>query len=164
MPWRYPNSEEQVSSCVAIFNSSVSPGFLICRFGLGLILQAKVKLSPAEESQETPRRRSLLRRLSNMMSTRRRSGSVSTDSHGNPPDEGEPNGSRDAPFHRRLTRRITRMLSQQSEDSPPPKAKYKTRLLHTFMLERFPGASKLEEHQVCDGCYIHDYLVRNIQC
>ena len=41
------------------------------------------------------------------------------------------------------------MFSQRSEDSPDPKAKYKTGILHTFMLERFPGASKLEEHQVC---------------
>ena len=135
----------------------------MCRYGLGLILQAKIKLlaPPAQEElvERPPRRRSLMRQISTLISRRsrhsRRRGSTSYRRGGNLDEISEeplsPTNSPKShvPLHRQLSRHITRLFSQ-SDDLPKPgtKPRYNTATFHQFMSKTFPGSIKLEEHQV----------------
>ena len=135
------------------------------RFGLGLILQAKVQLLAPAPDEHPPRRRSLIRRISSRLfrrrTTRRRSSSTAygrgetsgLDEICEEPSQESPapakSSSSRVPFHRQLTRHITRSFSQR-DDLPKPETKprYNTTSFHQFMSDTFPGAVKLEEHQV----------------
>ena len=138
------------------------------RFGLGLILQAKVQLLAPAPDEHPPRRRSLIRRISSRLfrrrTTRRRSSSTAygrgetsgLDEICEEPSQEEPlspalakSSSLPVPFHGQLTRHITRLFSQP-DDLPKPETKprYNTASFHQFMGDTFPGAVKLEEHQV----------------
>ena len=123
------------------------------RFGSGLILQAKVKLSPppaAEvEGAAPPRRRSLLRRLSTIIP--RRSNFTTGTGEEQEPVSQSPNqiNSQPVSFRRQLSRRLSRRFSFRSKGAVSArKPQFNTAPLHQFVYECFPGASKLEEHQV----------------
>ena len=125
------------------------------RFGSGLILQAKIKLSPptGETDPVPPKRKSLLRRISTEFFSRRTTRRNSTIVHEEEQDEQPPSQTANRtnpPLHRQLTKQLTRMFSRTSDiGESPPKPQYKTAPLHMFVQERFPGAAKLEEHEVC---------------
>ena len=134
------------------------------RFGLGLILQAKVQLSapaPDKEPVESPlrRRTSRLVRLSSLLFRRHSSRSRST-AHGRDKPSGVVENSEEpsqeqslSPTMCPLSPSIVKSYHQivsQSDDLPKPeiKPRYNTAPFHQFMSDTFPGAVKLEEHQV----------------
>lgn len=132
---------------------------LICimyRYGSGLILQAKVKLStPTEETDSVPpRRTSLFRRVSTRLFSRRstrrnRTNSIIHEEETEAQPPSQTSNQTNPRLHRRLTKQLTRMLSGTSNISEPQtKPQYMTASLHEFVQERFPGATKLEEHEV----------------
>lgn len=132
------------------------------RFGLGLILQVKVRSSApsqAESVESRPKRRSLLRRMSSRLigwqSTRsRRSTKYHRGGDGlNEISEGPlspaPSPKSPVSLRRQLSRRITRLFSDEEEEaSSERKPRYDMAPLHLFMKEVFPGSVTLEEHQV----------------
>lgn len=159
------------SSALVVYNTSKTSKFLmnttstrnhtmhvshslLYRFGSGLILQAKVELSPTtgETDPIPPKKRSLLRRISTQLfsgrSTRRNHSIVEEEPDAQPPSQTAKQTN--PPLHRQLTRQLTRMFSRTSDNAEPPaKPKYQIAPLHVFVQERFPGAAKLEEHEVC---------------
>ena len=148
----------------------------MCRYGLGLVLQAKLQLLAAapEEESSPPRKRSLMRHISTMIfsrrSTRRSCSSsyhardASLNEISEEPDQEEPlsptkSPKARVPLRNQLSRHITRLFSQSDDlpSKPDPKPRYKTAPFHRFMSETFPGSVKLEEHQVA-AIIRHDFF------
>ena len=154
---------------------------ILCRYGLGLILQAKLQLlaaAPEEESEESrpPRRRSLMRQISTLIFSRRstrrsrfssdHARDASLNEISEEPNQEEPlspmksSKATRVPLHHKLSRHFTRLFSQSDDppSKPDPKPRYKTASFHQFVNETFPGSIKLEEHQVAVYVIIrHDF-------
>ena len=152
-------TSKESSTSVVLYGITVLSN--LCRYGQGLILQAKIQLSsPAPEEEAPQRRASLIRRVATIFrrSTRRsktRRDEPSTideiceDSSREEPLSPTKSPTSRVPLRRQLTRRISRLFSQSDDlPKPDPKPRYNTAPFHQFMSNTFPKSVKLEEHQV----------------
>lgn len=96
-------------------------------------------------------RRSIMRQVTSRLFRRRSTRNVGDfdDISEKPLSPAAPNPEPRVPFHRQLSRHISRMFSHP-DDQPrsETKPRYNVEPFHRFMGETFPGSVKLEEHQV----------------
>ena len=168
-------STSRTSKTLNRYQASI-PNHFLPRFGLGLILQAKVKLShPSEQVnlvENPPRQRSLMRRISTRLFSRRSITGRSNSKHrkkgtlhqmseeqtctfdniSEEPLSPVQSPKSSVPLRRRLSKQFSRLFSQSDLPNPDTETKpqYNTAPLHLFISESFPGSTKLEEHQVND--------------
>ena len=118
------------------------------------MLQAKVKMLPVKAKTPT-RKPSLFRRLTKRLTrkiTIEPNGESEPEPETEPETEPEPAPAR-KPLRRNrsLTKQLTRGLSvftKVDDVESSPKPQFQTGPIHEFVEEKFPGAAKLEEHQV----------------